>query len=373
MSHPTGEPFRFDLQLPGLGLEAGGRVERHRVRGWCWGPAGDAAAVEARRPLCDAVPTVLVMHALTGDARAGGAEGWWGPLVGPGRVLDPRRVRVLCFNLLGSCYGTSGPSDPDFPCEPDGIPVAVTSWDLARSVLLALDLLGIRELALCTGGSLGAMVALCLAALVPERVERLVPIAGAAQASSWVVGFNHVAREVLRLDPGFPGDLRRGLAVARQLAMLSYRAEAGLEERQGRHLLEAWSARRPYRVETYLTYQGEKLVRRFDGRSYLALLGAMDHHDLFRPPPLPGPAESWRHGAEWGLSRIQAHVLAVGIDTDVLFLPHHMAQLAAELRALGRIAEEAVLTSAHGHDAFLIEWEQMAAVLTRALPKELRP
>jgi homoserine O-acetyltransferase len=367
-----GAPFFFDLRLPALTLEAGRRLERHHARGWCWGPKTDAAAIRAGRPLSSTVPTVLVVHALTGDARAGGPDGWWEPLIGPGRVLDPRRVRVLCFNLLGSCYGSSGPTDGDFPVAADGTPATVTTWDQARSILLALDALGIRELALCTGGSVGAMVSLCLAALVPERVERLVPIAGAQQATSWIVGFNHVARNVMRLDPGFPHDVRRGLAVARQLAMLTYRSEPSLETRQGRYLLEGWSPERPYRVATYLEHQGQKLVSRFDGRSYLALLDAMDHHDLARPPPLPGPEESWRHGPDWGLRRVRAHVLAVGIDTDVLFFPQHMAGLAAELRALGQGAEEAVITSPHGHDAFLIEWDQVAAVLTRALPRELR-
>jgi homoserine O-acetyltransferase len=367
-----GAPFLFDLALPGLTLEGGSRLEHHRVRGWCWGQETDAAEIRARRPLSTSVPTVLLVHALTGDARAGGPEGWWEPLIGPGRVLDPQRVRLLCFNLLGSCYGSSGPTDADFPSTAGGTPASVTTWDQARSLLLALDSLGVQELALCTGGSLGAMVALCLASLAPERVERLAPIAGAAQASSWVVGFNHVAREVLRMDPGFPHDVRRGLDVARQLAMLTYRAEPALEAQQGRHLQEEWTPERPYRIQTYLKHQGEKLVRRFDGRSYLALLGAMDHHDLSRPPPLPGPEESWRHGPSWGLSRLQAQVLAVGIDTDVLFFPHHMSRLAEELRAQGRSAEEALLTSPHGHDAFLIEWEQMASLLSRSLPQALR-
>ncbi|WP_224365577.1 homoserine O-acetyltransferase family protein [Hyalangium versicolor] len=368
----VGAPFLFDLALPGLTLEAGSRLEHHHVRGWCWGQETDAAAVRARRPLSPTVPTVLIVHALTGDARAGGPEGWWEPLIGPGRVLDPQRMRLLCFNLLGSCYGSSGPVDADFPSRPGGTPATLTTWDQARSLLLALDALGVRELALCTGGSLGAMVALCVAALAPGRVERLAPIAGAAQASSWVVGFNHVAREVLRMDPGFPRDVRRGLDVARQLAMLTYRAEPALEVQQGRQLLDGWGPEQPYRVQTYLKHQGEKLVRRFDGRSYLALLDAMDHHDLSRPPPLPEPQESWRHGPSWGLSRIQADVLAVGIDTDVLFLPHHMARLVDELRGQGRSAEVAHLTSPHGHDAFLIEWDQMAALLSRSLPPGLR-
>ncbi len=369
----SASPFLFELALPGLTLESGHWLERHRVHGWCWGPESDAADVSAGQPLSSSVPTVLVIHALTGDARAGGPDGWWEPLVGPGHVLDPRRCRLLCFNLLGSCYGTSGPSDADFPTAPDGTPATLTTWDMARSLLLALDALQVRELALCTGGSLGAMVALCLATLAPERVERLAPIAGAAQSTAWVVGLNHVARQVLRMDPGFPHDVRRGLAVARQLAMLSYRAEAGLEALQGRHLEEPWSPERPARIQTYLEHQGEKLVRRFDARSYLCLLGAMDHHDLSRPPPPPGPSESWRHGPTWGPQRLRAHVLAVGIDTDVLFFPQHMAQLAADVRALGGTAEETVLRSPHGHDAFLLEWEQMGAVLARALPEGLRP
>jgi homoserine O-acetyltransferase len=371
---PAGGPHLFDLRLPGLLLEGGGRLERHRVRGWAWGPASDADDVAARRPLTADVPTVLLVHALTGDARAGGEGGWWEPVVGPGRVLDPARMRLLCFNLLGSCYGSSGPADADFPRASDGeTPAAVTTWDQARSLLLALDALGVGRLALCTGGSLGAMVALCLASLAPGRVERLCPIAGAAQASAWVVGFNHVAREVLRLDPGFPSDVRRGLSVARQLATLTYRSEESLEERQGRHLQPGWAPGAPSRVGSYLEYQGEKLVRRFDGRSYLALLGAMDSHDLSRPPPPPGPSESWAHGPTWGLARLSAHVLSVGVDSDSLFLPHHMTELTAALRAQGGSAEEAVLYSPHGHDAFLIEWEQLAAVLARALPEGLKP
>ncbi|MFP2905544.1 alpha/beta fold hydrolase, partial [Pyxidicoccus sp. 3LFB2] len=318
------------------------------------------------------VPTVLVVHALTGDMRAGGEGGWWEPLIGPGRALDPTRMRLLCFNNLGSCYGTTGPADEGFPGRLDDtrfgppppvakgdlkqdeqrLPATLTPWDQARSILLALDALDVDEVALVTGGSLGGMVVLCLAALAPERFARMAPIATAESATAWVVGFNHVARQALLLDPGFPEAPHRGLELARQLAMLTYRAEAALETHQARP--PVWSSRALYPVQSYLEHQGRKLEARFDARAYLALLGAMDHHDLARCP-------------DGGLPRIRASALCVGIDQDQLFLPQHMAVLSRRLREHGRHAEYAVLSSPYGHDGFLVEWEPMAALLTRAL------
>jgi homoserine O-acetyltransferase len=235
----AGAPTWFELALPPLTLEAGARLERHVVRGWHWGPAEDAAALAAvalpvdpatrwqvvvrstgelaalarRAPrgagagaTSATIPTVLVVHALTGDAGVGGDDGWWAPLVGPGRALDPTQVRIVCVNLLGSCYGTSGPCDGGFPRLADDahaaelaparggfavpavdLPATVTTWDQARSILAALDRLGIDRVEAVLGGSLGGMVALALAALDPDRYARLVPIAATAAASpgSW--------------------------------------------------------------------------------------------------------------------------------------------------------------------------------------------
>ncbi|MFP2925101.1 homoserine O-acetyltransferase family protein [Pyxidicoccus sp. 3LG] len=334
------------------------------------------AIEQTRRPgptrPAPAVPTVLVVHALTGDMRAGGEGGWWEPVIGPGRALDPSRVRLLCFNNLGSCYGTTGPADEGFPSRTDDtrfappppllkgdlrqdesrLPATLTPWDQARGILLALDALGVDEVALVTGGSLGGMIVLCLAALAPERFARMAPIATAESATAWVVGFNHVARQAVLLDPDFPEAPHRGLELARQLAMLTYRAEPGLEADQGRP--PAWSSRALYPVQSYLEHQGRKLEARFDARAYLALLGAMDHHDLSRGP-------------EGGLARIRASSLCVGIDQDQLFFPVHMEALVRRLRAQGRHAEHAELSSLYGHDGFLVEWEPMAALLTRAL------
>lgn len=434
----AGAPTWFELALPPLTLEAGARLERHVVRGWHWGPAEDAAALAAvalpvdpstrwqvvvrstgelaalarRAPrgacrLTSAIPTVLVVHALTGDAGVGGDDGWWAPLVGPGRALDPTQVRIVCVNLLGSCYGTSGPCDGGFPRLADDahaaelaparggfavpavdLPATVTTWDQARSILAALDRLGIDRVEAVLGGSLGGMVALALAALDPDRFARLVPIAAAPAASSWVIAWNHVGRQAVLADPGFPADARRGLELARQLAMITYRAEPGLDATQGRAQRGvAWSSRARYRIQTYLEHQGGKLRARFDARAYLALLGAMDHHDLARAPGGPAVDERWpatvpprpSHLAalgqgprepqppSWGLDRIRAATTVVAIDGDQLFLPAHGAALSRALAARGTDAHLDTITSVHGHDGFLIEWGQLDAIVRRAL------
>ncbi|SET75529.1 alpha/beta fold hydrolase [Stigmatella erecta] len=408
-------PQVFDLPLPELLLEGGAWLTSHVARGWWWGPGQEEAWLRSRahvlpeaevrrnalRPVHrtraeqrqlglalnprafqkpdPSVPTVLLVHALTGDMRAGGPGGWWEPLIGPGRPLDPERMRLLCFNNLGSCYGSSGPADEGFPSRAEDrrtggfappflappsleervLPATVTPWDQARAILQALDALGIQQVDLLAGGSLGGMIVLCLAVLAPERFERLLPIAACEAASSWITGWNHVARQALLLDLAFPEAAPRGLELARQLAMLTYRAEPGLELRQARPPPE-----QPlgglYPVQGYLEHQGEQLRARFDARAYLALLGAMDHHDLSRRP---GTAPE----GGWGASRIRASTLCVGIDRDQLFFPSHMVALSERLRMQGRHSEYAELPSLHGHDGFLIEWEPLEGLVRRAL------
>ncbi|MEZ4364185.1 MAG: alpha/beta fold hydrolase [Kofleriaceae bacterium] len=405
-------PIDFDLTLPTFRLEGGAPLRHHVVRGWLWGPEGDAQVVADRASLTDAgpvrvvrrslhrpelrhylppfrrsgpgldarVPTVLVVHALTGDSRAGQ---WWGPLIGPDRPLDPRRVRIVCFNLLGSCYGTSGPADTGFPTAADDLdgpasspqPATVTSWDQARSILLALDALGVSRVHLALGGSLGGMVTLSLAALDPARFERIMPIAATDAASPWLIAWNHVARQAVLADPQFPEDVSQGLSLARQIAMVTYRAEQSLERTQGRAQHGGgWQPHGSYKVQTYLEHQGRKLVARFDGRSYLALIGAMDHHDLSRPPPPPAACERWRHGEAlgsssigWGLARIRASTLAVGIDTDRLYHAEQSLRCAALLSERGVHAQYREIVSSHGHDAFLIEWAQLIPLVREAM------
>ncbi len=343
------QPLDFGVSLPDLALERGSVVRRHRLHGWWWSSVGDTPQRPARN-----IPTVLLVHALTGCARAGGPAGWWEPLIGPGRALDPARCRILCFNHLGSFYGSSAPGTPGFP---NGRHITLTSADLARSILSALDELGLRRIQLAAGGSLGGLVVLSLAAIAPRRLERILPIAATAASSAWVVGWNHVAREILKLDPGYPHNVGRGLELARQLAMLTYRAEPGLDASQNRHL-PPLPARRGYLVQSYLEHHGEKLTHRFTPRSYELLLDAMDHHNLL--VPLPGRRTP-------AIRAIRAAALVVDIDSDQLFTPAQSEALAELLRANSTHVERATIRSPHGHDAFLLEWPQLDTLVRRAL------
>ena len=347
MSTVAASPRIFELALPDLALARGGVVTQHHARGWWWSREGDTP--EAPQP---GGPTVLLVHALTGSAQAGGKDGWWEPLIGAGRAIDPAHYRVLCFNNLGSCYGSSGPGSPGFPTLKT---VDLTCLDIARALLLSLDQLGVGRVHLTTGGSLGGMVTLTLAALAPERFERILPFATSVSASAWVVGWNHVARQILRLDPGYPDNVGRGLEIARQLAILTYRAEPGLDARQPRPVPGTDAG---YPVQSYLEHQGKKLRNRFAAQAYELQLAAMDHHDLLQP--LPGDTQP-------AISRVRASALVVDVDTDQLFTPAQAAALTQQLRAAGATVERETVTSIHGHDAFLIEWKTLGPILTKAL------
>lgn len=413
LQSPHHKPEMFDIRLPSIPLEFGRRVDTHVARFWMWGSNSDHGALRDHRaevgpnqrvrrslaettsiPLVaederlDARPTIVIVHALTGDAYVGGSGGWWESIIGPGKPLDPARHRLICVNNLGSCYGSSGPGDEGFPMLPDrdDMPAPITTWDQANAILLVLDALGIDRVDMVIGGSVGGMITLCLAALSPQRFERIMPMAACEAASPWIIGWNHIARSVLIDDPGYPDDARYGLVTARALAMLTYRAEDGLQLRHGRQIARedqrrgrVWHGRQPYSVQTYLDHQGDKLYRRFDARAYVSQLDAMDHHDISRVPQhlVDDDPKDWLADAaqvlsgspelSWGLNRIQASTMAVGIDTDELFLPWHSELLVRRLRTHGRTSEIAMIRSAHGHDAFLIEHEQVGAIIERGL------
>ncbi|MGF1511795.1 MAG: alpha/beta fold hydrolase [Myxococcota bacterium] len=355
----------FDVPLPGFGLSCGVRLPESSLRAWVWGPEQDGFH-----------DVVLLVHALTGSAVAGGEGGWWAPLIGPGKVLDPTRHTVLCFNNLGSCYGSFGPRDPRFPTLdamaepprsegkgafelPPNMPVPLTSWDQARAILLALDALRIHTVRLTTGGSLGGMVCCNLAMLAPERFRAVAPVASTLRATPWMQGFNHIGRMAILADPGFPDHPHRGLQLARQIAQMTYRAEPGLVSRHP----PAVDPRVIGSVQTYLEYQGRQLDRRFDAASYLCQLSAMDHHDVERPPPPPEDTESWTP-RPWSLERWRARTTFIGIDSDQLFRPENLLAAAETLGSRARYLE---ISSLHGHDGFLIEWDAMTVVLGRAM------
>jgi homoserine O-acetyltransferase len=294
---------------------------------------------------------ILVFHALTGSADV---DAWWGPLVGPGKALDTNRHAILAANLLGSCYGSTGPLE--WRAERgESFPV-LNPADLARSHIPLLEHLGVRRLALATGGSLGGMVALQWGRLSSVPTDRLVVFAAPAAASPQAIAWNVVQRMAIEADPAWEGGNYApgsgpvaGLEAARALAMITYRSGAEFQARFGRQ-----SSRSPglFDVEHYLRRQGEKLVARFDAASYVTLTRTMDLQDV----------GDFASAAADTAARV-GHVVGVGIDSDILYLPAEVREWVSGYRAAGVKAEYREIASLYGHDAFLTEWDQVEGIL----------
>jgi homoserine O-acetyltransferase/O-succinyltransferase len=329
----------------------------------------------------DAGNAVLVCHALTGDSHAAGrlgpghpSVGWWDGFVGPGKALDTDRYFVVCVNVLGGCQGTTGPASPH---PDDGRPwgsrfPVVTVRDMVRTQAAVADHLGIGRWALVVGGSMGGMQVLEWGVMYPERVAALLPIATAAAASAQQIGWWSSGRRAISMDPRWrggdyydaaPGDgPHDGLATARMVSMMTFRSDDVFSARFGREVfepVEGYSLWQRFQVERYLEYQGDKLVRRFDANSYLVLTKAMDLHDLGRG----------RGGLPAAFARLRAPLLSVGVNSDILYPPHQSREIVELAAAAGAPASYEELDSPHGHDAFLIETDQLGGVVRRFLAR----
>ena len=293
---------------------------------------------------------VLVVHALTGSADAAGD--WWAPLIGPGQVLDTDKYGVICMNLLGGRYGTSGPvSRNPVTGRPYGRAFPrVTVRDQARAQWRLLDALGIGKLALAVGGSVGGMVALEVALERPGEISRVVPIAAPARIGQLALGWDSIQLEILdKLG-------LEGLDLARQLAMTTYRGEIDFEQRfAGRVEPDGTPS-----IVSYLRHQGRKLLERFDEDTYRTLVWAMDTHDIGRG----------RGGDVTALQRLAAYgtrLTGVGIESDILFGTNQVREMVEAASAAGMDAVYREIHSIKGHDAFLVEWDQLATLLAEAL------
>ena len=293
---------------------------------------------------------IVVVHALTGSADAAGD--WWEPLIGPGRALDTDRFGVLGANLLGGRYGTTGPTSVDPRTDrPYGshFPV-VTTRDQAAAQWALLDALGIERIELVVGGSLGGMVALEIALARPRAVRHVVPIAAPAATGPMAVAWNHLQVQLVE-HLGL-----RGLALARQLAMTTYRSEADFDERFGRDR----EADGRHSIVSYLEHQGRKLVERFDAATYRVLASAMDHHDI-------GEGRGGRDAALATLASAGTRLTGIGIQDDILYGPVQVHELVDTAVVAGVDARYRQIHSTKGHDAFLVEWDQLAELLREAV------
>jgi homoserine O-acetyltransferase len=317
---------------------------------------------------------VLVLHALTGDSHVAGAAGpghptpgWWDGLVGTGAPLDTDRWFVVCPNVLGGCQGTTGPSSP----APDGRAWGgrfprVTVRDQVRAEAALADALGIDRWALVLGGSMGGMRVLEWAVGHPDRVARAVPIATTAAASADQIAWCAAQLAAIRSDPHWRDGSYHdrpesehptaGLGVARRIAHVTYRSADELERRFGRSPQpgEDPGDGGRYAVESYLDHQAGKLAGRFDAGSYVVLTEAMNGHDVGRG----------RGGVATALGRVRADVTVVAVDSDRLYPVSQSEQVARHVPgARGPI----VVSSAAGHDGFLVETRAVGGIVAEAL------
>jgi homoserine O-acetyltransferase/O-succinyltransferase len=317
---------------------------------------------------------VLITHALTGDTHAHDAEhphdtkvAWWNPLIGHERFFDTSRYFVICSNILGGCYGSTGPSSLDPQTgQPYGMrfPV-ITIRDMVDAQRKLIEHLGVQHISMVAGGSIGGQQALEWAVGYPELVEKVIVVAATAALSAQAVAFSEVQRQAILSDPCWqqgnyqPGEgPNAGLAIARILSMITYQSEESMELRFGRREARQFDIASPsgyadlgkrFDVEGYLYHQGNALVKRFDANSYLYISRVMDLYDV---------SEGYA-SLEAALRRVRSKALFIGIRSDFLFPAARVRCLAEQVSAVGGDATYVELDSPHGHDAFLKEWEQM--------------
>ncbi|MDH3000131.1 homoserine O-acetyltransferase [Chelonobacter oris] len=316
---------------------------------------------------------VLICHALTGDAepffdKNNETKGWWQSFMGAGLALDTDRFFFICSNVLGGCKGTTGPSSLNpasgkaygsrFP--------AITVQDIVRLEKALLDELQIPHLRAVIGGSFGGMQATQWAIDYPQMVDSVVNLCSSLYFSAEAIGFNHVMRQAIIADPHFNhGDYydgqapEQGLSIARMLGMLTYRTDVQLNKAFGRvqkqtpdHFGDT------FQVESYLSYQGNKFVDRFDANSYLHLTRALDLYD---------PAMNYDQDIKRALSRIKARYTLVAVANDQLFKVVDMRKSKALLEENGVQLDYHEFNSDFGHDAFLVEYDFFEPMIRKGL------
>ncbi len=291
---------------------------------------------------------IWICHALTANADV---ADWWSGLVGEGRCFDPEKHFIVCANILGSCYGTTGPlsKDENGSVYYDRFP-GITIRDMVNAHIVLRKYLDIERIEVLTGGSIGSFQSLEWAIMEPDVVRHLVMVAGAAKATSWTAGLNEAQRMAIRADKSFydrtPEGGKEGMKAARAMALLSYRNAVAYNKTQPREPEDDY---RKLKAITYQQYQGEKLARRFDARSYYILSQAFDSHHAGRK----------RGGLKKALAAVKARTLIVGIDTDIIF-PGEDQEIMAKLIPGAQLHW---LHSDFGHDGFLLEFDTLTKII----------
>ena len=302
---------------------------------------------------------VWVCHAFTGSAEA---ADWWKDLIGPNKLFDPNNYFIVCANMLGSCYGSTGPTSINPATGKqygDQFPL-VTTRDMAHTLDRLAEYLGIHRIKILIGGSMGGQQAVEWAILKPSKFEHLILLASNAKHSSWGIAFNESQRMAIRADKTLfdehPDAGKQGLETARAIAMLSYRNYQTYRQTQEDDDEDKYH---DFRASSYQRYQGEKLWQRFDVWSYFTLSQAMDSHNVGRK----------RGGCEKALAAVNAKTLVISIQSDVLFPVEEQVFLANYIPQ----AKLEILESIYGHDGFLVEAEKITACIEQFLQERQKP
>ena len=326
---------------------------------------------------------VLICHALSGDAHVAGLSrpddkkaGWWEVMVGPGKGIDTNKYFVICSNFLGGCSGTTGPCsiNPatdkryglDFP--------VITVADMVKAQKLLLDKLGIKGVLAVIGGSVGGMQVLQWAIAYPNFVKAAIPIATTTHLGAQSIAFDAVGRNAILADSNFADGQYaqgkgpdRGLAIARMIGHITYLSEQGMREKFGRELRNAenysYDFNPEFAVETYLDYQGQSFVERFDANSYLYLTRAADYFDLGKD-----------YGSlEKAFAKTSCRFLVISFASDWLFAPAQSKAMVDALIANSKDVSFCDIASPYGHDAFLLEPETLGAFISGFLSATHQP
>jgi len=323
---------------------------------------------------------VLILHALSGDAHVAGKNspderkaGWWDIMVGPGKAFDTDKYFVICSNIIGGCKGSTGPSSIN---PATGRPYAlsfpvVTIKDMVSAQKVLLDHLGISRLLAVTGGSMGGMQALQWTVFYPDMVKLAIPIATTSRLSAQAIAFNEVGRQAIMMDPDWmAGEYygkaipHRGLAVARMIGHITYLSDESMHGKFGRELVDkaeyGYDFMMDFQVESYLRYQGDSFVKRFDANSYLYITKAMDYFDLRQPS-----ADLRKE-----LAAAKAKFLVISFSSDWLFPSYQSKAIVTALRKNNAHVSYAEIQTPHGHDAFLLESKQLTALISSFLEYE---
>ena len=315
---------------------------------------------------------IMVCHALSGGAHAAGKHkehdkpGWWDVMIGPGKAFDTDRYYVVCANVLGGCYGTTGPSSID---EETGKPYGmrfpvVTIRDMVNLQVKLLDHLGVEKLLTVTGGSMGGMLALQWAVSYPKRLCSVIAIATTHRHSPQQIAFNELSRQSIMTDPAWKkGDYydseepQIGLAVARMTGHITYQSEAGMERKFGRRLRSheryGYDFSKEFEVESYLQHKGKTFVERFDANTMLYLTKAMDYFDL---------GEKFGSLTE-AFAGFSGNFLLIAFSSDWLYPPQQLKDVAKAIRRSGGDATYYEISSDYGHDAFLLDHERQTPLV----------